>query len=348
MALHEPAVSVVIPVYNAGPYLRECLESAVNQEFRDLEIVCTDDASTDGSLNILREFAAADPRVRIIEKEVNGGAFCARRSGALYSRGRYIMFMDADDRMDPAACGTAYEEISRSEADIFQFTVGVEYCGVPPSGWLERYLSAQNRSLDRRGLQTGLFLDGSIPTALYGKIYDAEKCKEAFRNMPEIYSNMGEDQLMFFGFSCFVDSFRSLPTAPLYWYRTGLGITSGDVVHLDKFGIYCDMSELYGQAMRMAMLQEDRQFAEQCAAALGKRLCEDGARIWWERVPEEEKIDALRLWRTSWEGFPGRDTALKTITGRPAQELYKEYPESRSLLRSALRAVRRLFSQTTQ
>ena len=66
-------ISVLVPVYNVEPYLAQCLESICSQTLRELEIVCVDDASTDGSLSILREFAERDPRVKVVQAPENGG-----------------------------------------------------------------------------------------------------------------------------------------------------------------------------------------------------------------------------------------------------------------------------------
>lgn len=66
-------ISVLVPVYNVEPYLAQCLESICSQTLRELEVVCVDDASTDGSLSILREFAERDPRVKVVQAPENGG-----------------------------------------------------------------------------------------------------------------------------------------------------------------------------------------------------------------------------------------------------------------------------------
>ena len=66
-------VSVIIPVYNVEPYLKQCMDSVVGQTLKDIEIICVDDGSTDNSLDILREYAAEDSRIQIIEQK-NAGA----------------------------------------------------------------------------------------------------------------------------------------------------------------------------------------------------------------------------------------------------------------------------------
>lgn len=95
-----PKVSVVIPICNTEKYLRECLESVVNQTLRDIEIILVDDGSTDGSADICREYEAKDSRIQLIIQE-NSGAAAARRTGARAATGKYIGFVDSDDFIEP-------------------------------------------------------------------------------------------------------------------------------------------------------------------------------------------------------------------------------------------------------
>ena len=88
----NPLVSIIIPVYNTAQYLRKCLDSAKNQTYTNLEIICVDDGSTDGSEKIVDEYLD-DERFVIIHKE-NGGESSARNTGLLKSTGDYIGFMD--------------------------------------------------------------------------------------------------------------------------------------------------------------------------------------------------------------------------------------------------------------
>ena len=92
----NPKVSVIIPVYNAEKYLRECLDSVVNQTLKDIEIICVDDGSTDSSLEILREYEAKDDRVHVMTQK-NQYAGVARNHGMDAASGEYYAFMDADD-----------------------------------------------------------------------------------------------------------------------------------------------------------------------------------------------------------------------------------------------------------
>ena len=91
-----PTFSIIIPVYNVAPYLRECLDSVLAQTFGDWEAICVDDGSTDGSGAILDEYAAKDPRFRVIHQP-NSGVSVARNAALDVARGEWIGFLDGDD-----------------------------------------------------------------------------------------------------------------------------------------------------------------------------------------------------------------------------------------------------------
>lgn len=112
-----PKVSVIIPVYNAEGYLRECLESAVSQTFGDTEIICVNDGSTDGSGDILREYARRDERINVVEQE-NRGVSSARNRALGMASGDYVLFLDSDDFFEPEAVEEAYSRCIKDDADI--------------------------------------------------------------------------------------------------------------------------------------------------------------------------------------------------------------------------------------
>lgn len=98
----KETVSIVIPVYNSEKYLRQCLDSVTAQEYTDLDIVCVNDGSTDGSLTILNEYASNDGRIRVFSKENEGrGAASARNLGLEKATGEYVQFLDSDDFFEP-------------------------------------------------------------------------------------------------------------------------------------------------------------------------------------------------------------------------------------------------------
>ena len=92
-----PKISVIIPVYNTEKYLEQCLESVINQTYKDLEIICVNDASTDNSFDVINEYSKKDSRIKYINFETNKGVSAARNVGLEAATGDYICFIDSDD-----------------------------------------------------------------------------------------------------------------------------------------------------------------------------------------------------------------------------------------------------------
>ncbi|MGL5414487.1 MAG: glycosyltransferase family 2 protein [Clostridium sp.] len=110
-------ISIIIPVYNTEEYLRESIESILNNSFQDFEIICIDDGSTDRSLGILNEFKEIDNRIKVYTGE-NNGPSKARNLGLDKAIGEYIVFMDSDDILPMDSLMIRYEAIEKSSSDI--------------------------------------------------------------------------------------------------------------------------------------------------------------------------------------------------------------------------------------
>ena len=123
-------VSVIIPVYNVEKYLRECLESVVNQTLKDIEIICVNDGSTDSSALILDEYARNDNRIKVYTQE-NQGQGAARNMALELAQGDYIAFVDSDDWLEVSALEELYKFITekRAEAVVFDFVECSEQTG---------------------------------------------------------------------------------------------------------------------------------------------------------------------------------------------------------------------------
>ena len=119
-------VSIIMPVYNAEEYLREAVQSLVNQSYRDIEILLVNDGSTDSSPEICDEFANSDPRVRVFHKE-NGGTHTARNLGIEESRGDFLMFIDPDDWFDTDTVEQLVSAIEKDSLDVVRFNYVREF-----------------------------------------------------------------------------------------------------------------------------------------------------------------------------------------------------------------------------
>jgi glycosyltransferase involved in cell wall biosynthesis/CDP-glycerol glycerophosphotransferase (TagB/SpsB family) len=148
-----PLFSVVVPCRRERAWLRPCLDSVLSQSFQDIEVIGVDDASTDGSGRILDEYAAADPRVRVIHRAEHGGPGPARNAGLDVCRGRYVVFLDADDTMTPGSLAAIARRIAETgEADIVMF----DYQRVCWDGQVVRNLRHEAFARDGSGVFTAV------------------------------------------------------------------------------------------------------------------------------------------------------------------------------------------------
>ena len=116
-----PKVSVIIPVYNVEKYLCECLDSVINQTLKDIEIICVNDGSTDNSLEILKEYANKDNRIKVLTQK-NQFAGVARNNGLKVATGEYIHFMDSDDILtNSAVYENLYNIVKNKNENIIKF-----------------------------------------------------------------------------------------------------------------------------------------------------------------------------------------------------------------------------------
>lgn len=116
-----PLISVIIPVYNVAPYLHECLDSVVGQDFQDLEVCIVDDGSTDGSGAICDEYAAAYSGLVKLIHQPNQGVSVARNNALKMATGHYLWFVDADDYIQPGSINYIAEILRQSECDTLFF-----------------------------------------------------------------------------------------------------------------------------------------------------------------------------------------------------------------------------------
>lgn len=114
-----PNISIIIPVYNVGQYLEKCIESVINQTYKDIEIICVDDGSTDISSEICDKYGKMDSRIKVIHK-TNEGLVSARQAGLKIAMGKYVGFVDGDDWIDEEMYECMFQTIEKYKVDMVE------------------------------------------------------------------------------------------------------------------------------------------------------------------------------------------------------------------------------------
>lgn len=218
-----PQVSVIVPVFNTVEYVAECLDSVLAQSVQDLEVVCVDDGSTDGSAEVLHRYADQDSRV-VVVTQPNRGLGAARNAGADVATGQYVWFVDSDDLVSERAVEELAAAAVAADLDVLHFDA-VPFCDEGASaeltGTLERYRTYYRRSHEYPGIWSGQDLMAAMVE--HGE-YRPSVCLQLFRT--DFIREQGiafrdgilhEDNL--FTFRCALAAARVGCTARAYYQR---------------------------------------------------------------------------------------------------------------------------------
>lgn len=181
-------ISIIIPVYNGGDYLRPCFDSIIHQTYQDWELLLVDDGSTDDSGRICDEYAAQEQRISVIHKK-NGGQAAARNDGLAKARGEYVSFVDCDDWIEPDMYASMLETMNHEKAEVI-------ICG-----YKEDYNDGSSKQVNADGFQATydaqeavkLLLTGKIGSYLWSMLFKREVVQEL---MPDL--NPYEDHATIF------------------------------------------------------------------------------------------------------------------------------------------------------
>ena len=168
--MYESKISVIVPVYNAEKYLRQCIDSILNQTLESFELLLIDDCSTDQSLEICKEYSKIDKRIKIHCKNVNEGTAQARKTGVSYAIGEYIIFIDNDDFIEPEMLEELYNKAISKNYDMV-------YCDFysGKKNWYNRqnYANYNTHELMKQIISFGDFLP-----VTWNKLIKTEKYKK--------------------------------------------------------------------------------------------------------------------------------------------------------------------------
>ena len=221
-------ISIIIPVYNAEKYIKRCLDSILNQSFKDFEIILVDDGSIDGTSEIVDGFSRTDRRIKVYH-QLNKGSLSARFTGIEFSSGRYITFCDADDYyFSNHSLQYMYNSIVDSCCDAVQFNSYVKY----------RFFKKKRNNCKERIVEKEDFLSHEYPKLLcsyweeselnvtvWDKIYDRKLADNLPKELSRQRIFMGDDLVLnlFLMEKC---NRVKYDAKPLYCYRTLTGSTN--------------------------------------------------------------------------------------------------------------------------
>lgn len=217
--MNTPLLSIIIPVYNVENYVRECLDSLLQQELSACEVLCVNDGSTDGSLAILQEYQAAHPNVFRVFSQINQGQAAARNKALDEAKGEYVVFLDSDDYYLPNAIATIITYIKKYPlVDVFYWD-----CAVTTEG--NRYYTLPHISpVDQQIIEYYDWEYEQYTTTPAGCVWGgayrkAFLDKNHLRMRPGVYY---EDELSIFSiFTCQGNVLTLHLNQPFYYYRTG-------------------------------------------------------------------------------------------------------------------------------
>ncbi len=276
-----PFLSVIVPIYKVEPYLRQCLDSILEQTFQDMEIILVDDGSPDGCPAICDHYAEKDSRVRVIHKP-NGGLVSARKAGVKISTGRYITFVDGDDWIDCGMYQVMMERIQKNNADIL--TTDYFYDGGHPVRCTTAvpegiYRGKRLENLRKRMIYSGKFYLPGVFPVVWNKWYRREIL------LPNLFAvnenvSMGED--MACTYACILDAgcVEIYKSRCFYHYRIrqeSMTKVFGQEYFRKYRNLYDYLDACFASKKRED-LQEQLQYHKVWVMAVGIKECAGGTR----------------------------------------------------------------------
>lgn len=209
-------ISVIVPVYNAERYIKTCLDSLINQTYKNLEIICIDDGSSDHSLEILRYYEKSDERVKVYTQK-NAGPSEARNKGLDHAKGKYVSFVDADDYLELNSYEILAEcAIQKENWDLIIF--GGNVIG-EANDWLRYVLSTSYAVYKNCKPRDVLFKEKAARPFLWLHFIKRELLEYPTKIRFDVSMNLGEDQIYQF---LYIPRAKNVMTIDLklYNYRT--------------------------------------------------------------------------------------------------------------------------------
>lgn len=297
-------VSVVVPVCNVEKYLEPCLDSIANQSLKEIEIICVEDCSRDSSAEILRRYAQKDGRFIPVFHTENLGTSQTRKDGVLRSGGKYIMFVDGDDRLEPEACERAYQAMEMYGTDIVQFGTRVVNCAGVPEQRIrmnQRALEPALKRIEAENLISPCWKERKFNYTLWNKIYNGDLCRKAFADIEDGYYPKAQDLYAFFVIAYYAKTYMGIPDV-LYNYNFGLGITGGNLLSLEKYDVLLTEKAVWDALNRFLKDREEKQGLEEILDGIHTHFLEECVAKWKDNLNPDARSEGFAHLTDQW-GF---------------------------------------------
>lgn len=299
----EIQLSVVVIICNRAEYIRACLDSALAVACSK-EIICVDDASTDGTLPILQAYAAQHPEIRLICHERNEGTNITRYDGLALCRGRYMTYLDADDELIPDAMTELVRQAAETDADVLEFGTEVIPCGectLERAQLLQRSFCPPARKLQGEDFCRLCFVDEAINTAQCGKLYARRLYRQAFGAMERVRMGNLYPQAWYLSWSMyfFVRTWRTVETVG-FRYFAGRGQTQRSHEGLSHIRGNCDVASAVSSMRRTAEAAGRLQTQQEVLDKFVSTCCLQSVVTWMQRLAPEELAEGWRLLTEAW------------------------------------------------
>lgn len=291
-----PTVSIVIPLYNTGRDLERCLASVLDQTHRALEAIVVDDASTDDSLDVAREWAARDQRVRVVVHERNQGLHLARKSGVAAAQGDYLLFLDSDDELcDATVLERLVAQMEQDPVDVLRFgleAVPIEGTPADAARQLSAWSSVAMGRLDGREAVRLAFAaseNNVLPWHVTHRLFAADLAARAFDLMTGERLERAEDAYEYLVIASLAISERDACDIVGYRYYLGGGVMNSRPLEADAFLAQCaSLRACYAAALDYAASSGDALMLS-CATDFKRKLLETAGTMWHDRVAAQDK-----------------------------------------------------------
>ena len=295
-----PKISIVIPAYNVGDYLQECLDSVRNQTFSDIEAIVVNDASPDNVGEVAAQAAAQDARIRVVTNNPNMGTHRTRMAGVENASGEYTFFLDGDDALKPDMCEQLAAEIDKHPVDVLHFGLTV----VAANDLLENERQAfetfnNTPTPDSTGedIVRDIFDETrgyKVDWRVTQRLYKTSVLKEAFNAMTRDRLGRSQDGDECFVVSAFANSYHSFKECRGYVYYYGRGISGTNMIDAAKYARYCGHFKADFDAAYEFADEQHSDMLHACAQGFQRKATEILANDWKVMVPEAEKVEAAK------------------------------------------------------